>query len=326
MSICLITIFVFTFLRHSSGATCTCDKLVLTSIFQVGPCGRAARCFWEVMHFKINLLGADKTTLTQYEDNIKQMLCRIPTYGTRKYASDSQDTYQVCNSATLTEFYHFPMPTQYHADKDKNFYLVRQEECTMKEKECNTELWKEITTLCDGITDADVKTLDGISQMKMRDLKVYKFAVGGCKISTLRRKSTRSVTDDTGEPKYTDVYNTTNLKYPKLRSPYFELHLLYALDPLKKLGGTAIEDRWDEKKAFMDLANYLPQLMIHHMHTAIQCIYNRVNSEQMKWDPTKFCGNISTFMCVDFANLKGTDCIALGLDPHNVDNKEVPKI
>ncbi|ODN03639.1 hypothetical protein Ocin01_03024 [Orchesella cincta] len=317
MNMKVYAILILTFLLSGAYASCTCDNLVLTSIFQTGTCGRAARCNWELMHLKSKLKG-DNSMDDAYEAKIREMLCRIPTYGARKYASENQVTFQVCNAATPTEFYHFSMPTTYFADEDKKEYLERMQKCVAEEKDCDLALWAEIETLCRGITSAEVTKLNDMSHLKIRDFKVYEFSAGSCKINTLRRKSVRRGPDETTEPTYEDSYEATNLKYSKLRSPYFELYLLYALDPMGQFGTTPVEERWDEKKAFKELAKYLPELMIHHMHTAIQCIYNRVNSNHLKWDPTKYCELTSTFVCVDKAQSKNTDCIALGYDPHDI--------
>lgn len=114
--------------------------------------------------------------------------------------------------------------------------------------------------------------------------------------------------DTNGIPRYEDEHRPNSI-YPRLRGPYFDLHLLYKADPEGKFELIAEEDRWwNQTKAYQELAHYLPTDTLKDIHNAIQCVYERVDSKDMEWKPEKFCWGYSTFVCVEDGKLKNNDC------------------
>ena len=110
----------------SCGTFGNCDYLVTVSIFEVGTCGRAARCNWELMHLKKHLL-ADTSNIATYVGNIHKALCNIPTYdqidkdeSSPIFETEDIDSYK-------DEYKKFPVTTQYYNDSDENnVFLVRE--------------------------------------------------------------------------------------------------------------------------------------------------------------------------------------------------------
>lgn len=104
---------------QSCGRLNSCDKLISHSIFQKGPCGRAARCYWELLHFEKALKG-DSANEAKYENNIREALCNIPTLKT--YRTFTGKFFNPCgiqsgdNSSDKwgnEEFNFYPMPAPF---------------------------------------------------------------------------------------------------------------------------------------------------------------------------------------------------------------------
>lgn len=182
--------------QQACGLLNSCDYLISYSIFQVGSCGRAARCLWELQHLnnKLNRQSPNAPALVNYEAEIKDLLCKIPTLTAyhSKLVDDNAKPFDVCGEGETDKdeiskkFPFYPMPTFYiyydgstttgHKPADR-MYLQQMEECWKKELDCVTKLSRKVSTECGKLDEAKMKKMEAVFNMKIRNKKFYKMAL-----------------------------------------------------------------------------------------------------------------------------------------------------
>lgn len=204
---------------------------------------------------------------------------------------------------------------------DKETPIVRMINCVKQERACYEQLSEKIKTLCDSLSDSKLKELQNMFHAKTRSHPFYKFVmldqtvlkkekvdvndpdISKCSLFTFQKKSEPRADDDTSdEVKFVEGYGLNSLDY-RLRGPWFDLYLLYEADPLGLMKREPKAKRWDERKAYQEMVEYVPVDMIKSVDEAVEWVYKElIDSDSIDLDNSKktsYCTGQSTFICVD---------------------------